>query len=111
MSLLAALVFGPLTAFVNSFAFARVRYRYEPPISETEMRQWEQGSVAHLNAELAKRYVPYTRGQWLADSIGQRLFWISLAKASLLPTFGVFFACICVRALEHRPARGATTSS
>jgi hypothetical protein len=99
-----AVVFGPLTAFVSTVAWTRVEYRYEPGISQEEMRKWDQGKVAQLQAELAKRRVPYTRAQYLADSLGQRYFWKGLAKSSLIPTAGVFLACVCVGALERRQA-------
>lgn len=95
VSLLLALVFGPLIAFADSVASVHPTYRYEPPLSQEEMQQWEQGSVSELKAKLAKREVPYTKTQWLDESIGQRFFWTNLAKRSLLPSLGVFLACLC----------------
>lgn len=103
ISMLVAIIFGPATAFVNYAAWTHVRYRYKPPLSETEMQQLEQGSVAQLKAELAKREVPYTRAQWLRDSIGEPSFWTGLAKMSLVPTLSVFFACICFAGIAIRP--------
>lgn len=102
MSLL-ALVFGPLIAFVDSVAWLQVATRYEPPLSQEEMSQWERGSVSELKAELAKREVPYTKKQWLADSVGQRFFWAQLAKRSVVPSLAVFLACLCASLFE-RPA-------
>jgi hypothetical protein len=107
-SAFAALFFGSLTAFINSVAWTHVRYRYEPPLSREEMRQWDQGSVAHLQAELAKRQVPYTKSEWLADSIRARFFWFDLAKKSLVPILCMFVACICVGGLISREPRAAT---
>lgn len=98
-SALLALVFGPLIAFVNPLAWTHVTHRYEPPISKEEMQQWEGGSVSELKAQLAKREVPYTRIQWFADSVGHSLFWVNLAKSSLIPVLGVFLACMCANLL------------
>lgn len=95
-SLLLALVFGPLIAFVDSVARTRVTHRYASLISQAEMEQWERGSVSQFKAELAKREVPYTRTQWLADSVGHTFFWNNLAKSSVIPALGVFLACMCV---------------
>jgi hypothetical protein len=103
ISMLVAILFGPATAFVNYVAWTHVRYRYEPPVSETEMQQWEQGSVAHLKAEIAKRQVSYSRAQWLRDSIGELSFWTFLAKMSLVPTLSVFLACICFGGIAMHP--------
>jgi hypothetical protein len=108
-SLLVALVFGSLTAFVDSIAWVRVSHRYEPPLSELEMRQWDKGSVTQLRAELEKRQVPYSRAQWLADSIRQRFFWTGLAKRSLVTILGIFFACVCVIWLNRRVSEATTT--
>jgi hypothetical protein len=101
MPLLVALTFGPLIALVDYVAQMHVTHRYEPPLSQAEMQQWEEGSVPQLKAELAKREVPYSKAQWLADSIGQRYFWIGLEKMSLVPVLGVFLACISVTLLDR----------
>jgi hypothetical protein len=100
-SLLLALVFGPAIAFSNSLLWTRVTHRYEPPLSGEEMRNWK-GSVSELQAELSKREVPYTRTEFLKDSLGQRFFWIYLAKSSLAPALGVFLSCICFSVLDRR---------
>jgi hypothetical protein len=90
--------------------WTHVTHRYEPPLTETEMQQWEQGSVSQLKAELAKREVPYTRIQWLADSIGHRFFWVNLAKSSVVPALGVFLACMWAGLLNRRAAGEALGS-
>ena len=100
-SLLLALVFGPTIAFFNPLLWTRITHRYQPPLSGEEMRNWK-GSVAELQAELSKREVPYTRMEFLKDSMGHGLFWMNLAKSSLVPALGVFLACICFSALERR---------
>lgn len=110
MSLLLALVFGPLIAFVDSVAWLRVTTRYEPPLSQEEMQQWEQGSVSELKARLAHREVPYTKTQWLADSIGHRFFWTNLAKRSVVPSLVVFLACLCASAFDRAATSRVETS-
>lgn len=110
-SLFAAVLFGPLIAFVDSVAWTRVRYRYEPGISQAEMRQWDQLSVAQLEAQIEKRRVPYTKAQWLADSVSSRFFWTDLAKRSLVPDLCVFLACACVGGLVRRQTRVETPSN
>jgi hypothetical protein len=94
VSLLLALVFGPLIAFADYVMRVHVATRYQPPLSQDEMQQWERGSVSELKAQLAKREIPYTKAQWLADSVGQRFFWTDLAKRSLVPSLGIFLACL-----------------
>ena len=102
VSLLLALVFGPLIAFVGFMAEVHVTTRYQPPLSQEEMQQWEQGSVSELKSELAKKEVPYTKARWLADSIGHRFFWTNLANRSLPPSLGVFLACFCAGLFQGR---------
>ena len=105
-SLVVALILGPLTGFLSFVTSTHVRYRYEPGISEAEMQQWDQGSVGHLKAELHKREVPYTKAQWLADSVGQSYFWMYVAKTSLLPTISLLIGCMCVGWVEWRRCQG-----
>ena len=100
-SLVLALVFGPTISFFNALMWTRVTHRYQPPVSGEELRSWK-GSVAELQAELSKREVPYTRTDFLRDNVGQRFFWIYLAKSSLIPVLGVFFACVCFGFLQSR---------
>ena len=102
VSLLLALVFGPVIAFGDSLAWVHVTHRYQPPISPEEFQRWEQGSVSQLKAEMAKREVPYTRTQMLADSVGHTFFWKNLAKSSLIPALGVFLACMCANLFALR---------
>lgn len=105
-SLLLALVFGPAIGFFNSLLWTRVTHRYQPPLSGEEMRNWK-GSVAELQAELSKREIPYTRTEFLKDSVGQRFFWVYLAKTSLVPALGVFLACICFSGLDRLASASA----
>ena len=100
-SLVLALLLGPAISFFNSLMWTRVTHRYQPPVSGEELRSWK-GSVAELQAELSKREVPYTRTEFLRDSVGHRFFWINLAKSSLVPVLGVFSACICFGLLQRR---------
>jgi hypothetical protein len=109
-SLFVALLIGPLTTFVDVVTRTHHTHRYEPPVSEAELQQLSEGSVAHFRAELEKRQVPFTCRQWLEESVGQHYFWNSLAKSSLVPTVGVFLACVCVGGLERRELRRSVAS-
>ena len=108
-SLVLALLFGPTISFFNALMWTRVTHRYQPPVSGEELRNWK-GSVAELQAELSKREVPYTRTDFLRDNVGQRFFWIYLAKSSLVPVIGVFFACVCFGFSQRRTSTTETQS-
>lgn len=101
-SLLAALLFAPLISFANSVIWSRVRYRYDPPISDAEFHEFDSRTVAETEAELKRREVRYTKSQWLSESVREPYFWTDLAKTSIVPAPAIFLACICVGGLERR---------
>jgi len=57
-SLLAALLFAPLISFANSVIWSRVRYRYDPPISEAEFHEFDSRTVAETEAEFKEERSP-----------------------------------------------------
>jgi hypothetical protein len=104
-----ALIVGPLTAFTETILWMHGAHKYNPPITESEWQKLLQLPAAKLGSALAGREVRLTRMQWLRESVGYSYFWKGLAKSSLVPTAGVFFACICFGCFENRRAM-ATTS-
>jgi hypothetical protein len=104
VSLLLALILGPLTALTDTILWMHGAHKYEPPITEAEWKKLLQLPATTLGPTLAKREVKLTRMQWLRESIGYSYFWKGLAKNSLVPTVGVFLACICIGSLESRRA-------
>ena len=102
VSLLLALVIGPITALTDTVLWLRGAHKYQPPITEAEWQKLLQLPATKLGLALAGREVRLTRMQWLRDSIGHSYFWKGLAKNSLVPIVGVFFACICFGGLERR---------
>ena len=104
-SLIIAIILGPLLAFVISAASFRHATKYDPPISEEEMKQMDNMPVKEFKTALRAREVKLTYAQWLAESIGTPYFWNSLGRGSLVPTTGIFLACTCMGILERRNAR------
>jgi len=110
-----ALLAGPTIALVNSVLWMRPAVRYEPPLTEAEYNRLSDLSVAKMNAILDAREVRMTRTEALVESISASHFWRNLAKNSLVPSLGVFIACIWLgsferRRAQHHPKTGSTSS-
>jgi hypothetical protein len=101
-SLLVALLVGPLVTFVSTVASVRTTVKYEPGLSEAEMKSYDNRKVSELEAFLKSREVKFTRYQWLRESIGCAYFWKGIARSSLGPCIGIFLGCIVVGRLERR---------
>lgn len=104
-SLLAAVLIGPLVAFVSTVASTRATVAYVPGISQDEFKSYDSRPVSDLDAFLKSRQVKLTRTQWLRESIGYAYFWQGIAWQSLGPSAGIFLGCIIVGGLERRPIR------
>jgi hypothetical protein len=90
ISLLLALIVGPLTALTETILWMHGAHKYNPPITEAEWQKLLQLPAAKLGFALVGREVRFTRMQWLRESVGYSYFWKGLAKSSLVPTVGVF---------------------
>jgi hypothetical protein len=101
-SLLLALLIGPLVTFVSTVASVRTTVKYEPGLSEAEMKSYDNRTVSDLDAFLKSRQVKFTRYQWLRESVGYAYFWKGIAQRSLGPCIGIFLGCIVVGKLERR---------
>ena len=101
-SLLVALLIGPLVTFVSTVASVRTTVKYEPGLSEAEMKSYDNRTVSDLDAFLKSRQVKFTRYQWLRESVGYPYFWKGIALRSLGPCIGIFLGCIVVGRLERR---------
>src|SRR5579863_1243857 len=112
-SLVIALLMGSCMGFVDFVASVRVRVRYDPPITEDEGRKLRDLPIAKAEEVLSARGKPFTRMQWLEDSIRHSYFWKAVARQSVIPSLGVFIACVLVGTLQRqdgrilRPDRGA----
>lgn len=109
-SLLAAVLIGPLVTFVSTVASVRTTVKYEPGISEDELKSYDSRTVSDLDAFLKSRQVKFTRFQWLRESIGYAYFWKAIAWKSLGPSIGIFLGCIAVGRLERRQSSSTTLS-
>ena len=112
--LIIAALAGPLIAFVNSILWLRSGVKYQPPITEAESKRLSGLPLADVEALLKAREVRMTRTQVLAESVEYSYFWKNLAENSLVPSLGVFLACVCLGFLEkrsgHRMNSGSTSS-
>lgn len=109
-SLLVALLIGPLVTFVATVASVRTK-KYEPGLSEAEIKSYDNRTVSDLEAFLKSRQVTVTRYQWLRESIGYAHFWEGIARSSLEPCIGIFLGCIVVGSLERRYGLTATADN
>lgn len=100
-----AIILGPLTTLVASAIFLHSARKYEPPLSQEELRKMDNLTVKEFEAALNVRAINLTRTQWLAESIHYPYFWKNLAKSTLVPALGIFLACICMGIVGRRNAR------
>lgn len=107
-SMLIALLVGPTVEFISTVALVGISVRYDPPITQAEFKEYQEHTVAQLDAFMKSREVKLTRSQYIFSSIQESYFWKNLAKHSIVPCLGIFLACILVATLERRDA--GTTS-
>ena len=101
-SAVVAIFVGLILGFTNYAMSVHGFARFDPPISGDEGRHLRELPIAKAEAILATRQKTYTRGQWLAESIGRSYFWRDVAMNSALPTVAVFIACVSVGGLQMR---------
>ncbi len=101
-SLVIALLIGSCTGFVDFVASVHVSARYDPPITEDEGRKLRDLPIAKAEEVLSARKKPFTRMQWLEDSIRYSYFWKAVARHSVIPTVGIFVACVFLVRLEKQ---------
>jgi hypothetical protein len=75
--------------------------RYEPGLSEDEIKSYDNRTVSDLDAFLKSREVKLTLSQWLRESIGYAYFWKGIASNSIGPCIGIFLGCMVVGRLER----------
>jgi hypothetical protein len=83
-------------------ASIRTTVKYEPGVSEAEMKEYDNRSVSEFRAFMKSREVKFTRPEWLRQSIGEGYFWKEITKKSIVPCIGLFFACAIMGGLERR---------
>jgi len=101
-SLLAALLIGPLVTFVIGVGRMRLIREYQPGISESEMKAYENRTVAEFEAYLQSRQVQLTHYQSLRELMRHPFYWQGLARASTAPCIAVFLGCVIVGKSERR---------
>ena len=101
-SLVAALLIGPAIGFVNEVVSIHNATQYEPPLSTAEIDRMRNLPLNGVQAVLRSREIKLTRWKWLVDSIHYSYFWKHVAEISILPSSGVFLACIWVGWVERR---------
>ncbi len=60
-SLLVALLIGPLVTFVSTVASMRTTVKYEPGLSEDELKSYDNRTVSDLKAFMKSREVKFAR--------------------------------------------------
>ena len=106
-SLIAAFVIGPVVGLLSEALLVRGAVIYVPPVSNSEMDSMENLPMKHFEAALAARKRHLTRWEWLKDSVPYAYFWKDIARRSIVPTSGVFLACVCVGWMEARKPQAA----
>ena len=101
-SLIAAVLIGPAIGFVNEVASVRNATKFEPGLSEAEIGQMRNLPMKEVDAAVQRRMIKQSRWEWLMDSIRYSYFWKHLAVISIVPSSGVFFACVWVGWVEKR---------
>jgi hypothetical protein len=100
-SAIVALLAGTLIAFVNYFLSLGPTHAYEPPISQEEMKQWDELTVGQVEARLKSREVVMTRTQVLVESLKSSYSQKDLAKRSSVGAIVIFGACIFIGSVER----------
>jgi hypothetical protein len=101
-----AILTGPLVTFLNTVILSRVNHRYEPPLTQEEMRQWEKLPTAEMEMKLQQRQVPVSKLEWLSVAIRYGYFRRRLAVTGIIPTVGVFLPCFCLGCWQQRGVKG-----
>jgi len=101
-SLVAAIVAGLAINIAQTVVLFRRATRYEPGISEAEFHQMENMKVSEMENALAKRRIVVTRWAFLRESVHYSYFWRQAARDAIVPTCGIFFACLWVGYTEQR---------
>ncbi len=94
--MLAAILVGPAIGFVSKVALIQGGTKYEPPLSEIEFDRMGNMTVNEMETALSKRRIKMSRWDWMRDSIRYSYFWKQVAHESIVPTSGVFLACMFV---------------
>ena len=104
-SVLVAVLLGPAIGFVSKITSMQGGTKYEPPLSEAEFHQMGNMTVNEMEATLAKRRIKMSRWDWLKISIPYSYFWKQVGHDAIVPSSGVFLACIWVGWMEESTGR------
>ncbi len=101
-SLLVAVLVGPAIDLIGTVVRLKGGMKYDPPINEAEFHQMGNMTVNEMEAALAKRRIKMTRWDWVRDSVPYSYFWKQVAHDAIVPSSGVFLACIWVGWMEQK---------
>ena len=103
-SLVAALLIGPAIGFISEATSVEKATKYYPPLSTAEIDRMKNLPFGEVEAAVHRRAIPMSRWEWLKDSIRYSYFWRDVAGRSIVPTAGVFLACLWVGWIGTRGA-------
>jgi hypothetical protein len=101
-SLLLAVLVGPTIGLATKFTTLQGGIKYDPPMSEAEFHQMRNMTVNEMEATLAKRRIRITRWELLRESVSYSYFWKQVAHDAIIPSCGVFVACMCLGFIERK---------
>jgi len=110
-SVLVAVLLGPIITVVFAVAYSRSSVRFEPGISETEFKSYDNRSLSDLQALMKSREVKLTRYQTLRDSMGYAYFWKGIARSSLPSSIAVFLGCMIIGTWDRHRGWGQTATT
>jgi hypothetical protein len=97
-----ALLGGMSAAFLNFALGVHSTGRYQPPLTQEEMKQWDSLTVSQVDALLKAREVPMTRAQLLKETLVMPFFWEDIAKRGLVGSIVMFPGCVFIGWTERR---------
>jgi predicted exporter len=101
-SLAMTIVVGFAIAFLNWAIWLKPGVRYQPAISEAEIKAYQARPLADLESFMKTREVQMTLTQTLSEELHDGYYWRWLGKYSVVPCSGVFVATLLAGALERR---------
>jgi hypothetical protein len=97
-----ALLGGMSAAFLNFALGVRGTGRYEPPISQEEMKQWDSLTLSQVDALLKSREVPMTRARLLKEALAMPFSWEDIARRGGVGSIVMFLGCVFIGWTERR---------
>jgi hypothetical protein len=100
--LVIAIVIGFAITALNQAVWIKQAARYEPPITEAEIKTYDARPIADLESFMKSREVHMTRVQVLSDDLRSPRYWRWLSENSVVPACGVFITLLIGVAMDRR---------